>query len=905
MSNLINVGIDQEIRRSYLDYAMSVIVSRAIPDLRDGLKPVHRRILYSMYESGYFSNKAYKKSARIVGDVIGKYHPHGDTAVYDALVRMAQEFSLKIPLVDGQGNFGSIDGDSAAAMRYTEARLSKISHFLLEDIDKNTVDFQNNYDDSETEPKVLPSIFPNLLVNGSGGIAVGMATNIPPHNLGEVIDACCAYIENNEITLEEIISYVKGPDFPTAGVIIGTEAIYSAYNTGKGIISIRGTYFIENTSEGKASLIINELPYGVNKAKLIERILELIKEKKIISISEIRDESNKEGIRVVIIIKKNNDPEILVKQLCSYTNFQTSFGIIMLALKNSVPKVMNLGEIIKSFVDFREEIITKRTIYLLNKARNKAHILLGIRIAIGNIDEVIGIIRNSSSGIEAQNNLLKKKWLCSDILDIIKIIEENTEVHEGKYVFLTETQAKAILDIRLQRLTLLEKGKLENEIKDLKENILSYIEILSSREVLLSILQNELISIKEKFDQPRLTKIENSSQSLHQNLDEMIKREDVVVTLSHKGYIKRVSLDTYRAQTRGGKGRIGSTIQESDVINKVLVCNSHDKLLCFTNLGKLYGIKIYTIPDSTPNNKGKHIANLIKFVHTEEQIATIMPLSDKLLAKKDLSLVFLTSKGQVKRHSVLDFINIPPSGKIAINLNEHEELVGVKTAAVDDHVIVSTTLGKIIRFDLHDLRIVKSRNSFGIKGIKLAPKDKVVSLDVIKGLDITPDVQTTYFSIPIEKRIQLKDHIQKSNHDAIKKLITKLNITSLTLDEIQNLAQNEEFVLTVGERGLGKFTSAYAYRRINRGGVGVNNMNITPKTGKVVVSLNASLGDDLVIITNQGKLIRCKLNQVRISSRNSSGVKLFSIDNNSFVVSVSLVPNENFIDNDTTIDSVE
>ncbi|MBF8246998.1 MAG: DNA topoisomerase (ATP-hydrolyzing) subunit A [Rickettsia sp.] len=901
MTNFIKVRIDNEIQRSYLDYAMSVIVSRAIPDLRDGLKPVHRRILYAMYESGYWANKPYKKSARIVGDVIGKYHPHGDTAVYDALVRMAQEFSLRIPLIDGQGNFGSIDGDPAAAMRYTEAKLSKISHFLLEDIDKNTVEFQNNYDDSEREPKILPSVFPNLLVNGSGGIAVGMATNIPPHNLGEVIDACCAYIKNNNITIDEIISYIQGPDFPTAGTIIGTAAIDSAYRTGKGIITIRGKHNIEQDSDGKESVILTELPYGVNKSKLIDRILELIKEKKIVSISEIRDESNKEGIRIVINLKRNNPTQLLINQICSYTNFQTSFGIILLALKDSIPKVMNLGEIIRSFVDFREEIVTKRTIFLLNKARERAHILLGIRIAIGHIDKVIEIIKSSASSAEAQENLLKEKWHCEEIIEIIQIIEQETPIQDGNFIFLTSAQTKAILDIKLQRLTLLEKGKLEKDISELKKNILRYLEILSSREVLLSILESEFVAIKEKFNTPRATTIEHNSSDLQQNLEDMIKQEDVVVTLSHNGYIKRVALDTYKAQTRGGKGRIGSTMQESDIINKVLVCNSHDKLLFFTNLGKIYGMKIYKIPDSTPSNKGKHIANMIQFSHENEKIATIMSLHRNVDSLKHLSLVFLTSNGQAKRNSILDFVNIPLIGKIAIGLEENEELVDVKTALEKSHVIISTRLGKIIRFQVQDLRVFKSRKTFGIKAIRLTKEDKVVSLDIINGFEVDFDLKSAYLSISLENRLKIIDAIKKGDPNTLNPLLKNVKVDGINQEQILELAQNEEFILTIGERGLGKFTSSYAYRKIKRGGTGVNNMNINKKTGKVVAALKASLKDDLIIITNQGKIIRCKLNQVRISSRNSSGVKLFTIETNNYIVSLSLVAEEELVEEERTI----
>ncbi len=885
--NLISISIEEEMKRSYMDYAMSVIVSRAIPDLRDGLKPVHRRILYSMHEGGYNFNKPYRKSARIVGDVIGKYHPHGDVAIYDSLVRMAQSFALQVPLVDGQGNFGSIDGDKAAAMRYTESRLAKISHSMLEDIEKDTVKFSPNYDNSEQEPDVLPSSFPNLLINGSSGIAVGMATNIPPHNMGEIIDACCAYIDDDSISIEELLTFVKGPDFPTGGVILGTSGIKSAYLTGRGSIISRGRHVVEEVEEKKKTLlVITEIPYAVNKTKLIDKIVALVREKKIDSISDIRDESNKEGIRIVIELKKDAMFKLLLNQLYSYTSLQTSFGIIMLALDKSVPKVMNLKYIIKSFIEFREEVITNRSVFLLNRARKKSHLLIGVMIAVINIDEIISTIRNSLNSHEAKKNLMNKKWNCAEVSDLIKIIEENVQIEDQKYITLTEAQAQGILDIKLQRLTLLEKDKISQELSELKEEIEFYLKILGSRFELLKILKGELLEIKEKFSSPRRTEI--IEQDFEENIKDLIPNKDVLVTITQSGYIKRVDLSLYRSQNRGGKGRIGLNMKEEDFIKEILVANSHTKLLIFSNFGRVYSLDIYKIPYGNPQSRGKYIINLLPFFKPDEKVTNIMSLTEEQQVQQNLYLVFLLSSGFIKRHLVEDFVNVPSKGKMAIMLGQGEHLVNVNIACEEDNVILSTKKGKLIHFPLNKIRVVKSRSSKGVRGIKIAQKDVTVSMDVIRGNQFSSSEKDSYLSISLKDRLQL--NIDNSLVATLKSQNKKLNI--LSEDRILEMASKEEFLLTVAEKGIGKFSSNYEYRITHRGGVGISSMNLTSKTGNVVTTLRASFKDQLMIITDKGQLIRSKLDQVRVTGRLTTGVKLFDIASSSSVVSVSLVKDE-------------
>ena len=874
---VISIGIEDEMKRSYMDYAMSVIVSRAIPDVRDGLKPVHRRILYSMYESGFYANKPYKKSARIVGDVIGKYHPHGDTAVYDSLVRMAQDFSLRVPLIDGQGNFGSMDGDSAAAMRYTESRLAKISHTLLEDIDKETVDFQANYDGSESEPKVIPAMFPNLLVNGTGGIAVGMATNIPPHNLGEIIDACVLYIDNNNIDISELISVVKGPDFPTGGIILGSSGIQSAYLTGRGSVVFRGKCEIEDNNNRQA-IIISEMPYMVNKAKLVEKIADLVHEKKIEGISDLRDESNKDGVRVVIEIKRDAVAEVVLNQLYSFTQLQTSFGVIMLALDEGMPKVMNLKEVISAFVKFREVVITRRTIFLLNKARDKAHILLGIRIAVSNIDEIIRIIKSASNPNDAKDQLMEKSWSCSDIANLIKLVDDKAIIGADGKIHLTEAQAKAILEMRLQRLTAMEKDKLEADLAELSKEITEYIDILSSREKLLSILKSELLKVREDYATPRLTEIIQSD--FEYDMEDLIQKEDMVVTVTLSGYIKRVPLATYRAQKRGGKGRSGLSMRDEDILTQLFVGNTHTPMLFFSNMGQVYSLKLYKLPLGNPQSKGRPIVNLLP-LKEGEVITNIMPMPENQEEWDNMHIMFATSKGNIRRNDLSDFKKIQANGKIAIRLDEDDSLVNVMACSEDDHILLASRQGKAVRFPVNAVRVFRSRTSDGVRGMKLADGDKVISMTILHGIKASMEEREAYLTIPVEKRLEIAKGDQEFTEEELG--------VSLSKEQIIELAKAEEFILTISENGFGKRTSAYHYRITNRGGSGIVNMVLSAKTGDVVASMPANTNDEIMLITNNGKLIRCKLDSVRITGRSTSGVILFKTEKDERVVSASLI----------------
>jgi len=893
---IIPIGIEDEMKRSYMDYAMSVIVSRAIPDVRDGLKPVHRRILYSMYESGFYANKPYKKSARTVGDVIGKYHPHGDVAVYDSLVRMAQDFSLRAPLIDGQGNFGSMDGDSAAAMRYTESRLAKISHTLLEDIDKETVDFQANYDGSESEPTVIPAMFPNLLVNGTGGIAVGMATNIPPHNLGEIIDACALYIDNNDIDINELISVVKGPDFPTGGIILGTSGVQSAYLTGRGSVVFRGKCEIEDNNN-RQSIIISEMPYMVNKAKLVEKIAELVHEKRVEGISDLRDESNKDGVRVVIEIKRDAVAEVVLNQLYSFTQLQTSFGVIMLALDEGMPKVMNLKEVIAAFVKFREVVITRRTIFLLNKARDKAHVLLGIRIAVSNIDEVIRIIRGSPNPNEAKDQLMAKAWNCSDIISLIKLVDDKAIISDDGKCHLTEIQAKAILEMRLQRLTAMEKDKLESDLTELTNEVKEYIDILSSREKLLFILKSELLKVREDYATPRLTEI--AQGNFEHDMEDLIQKEDMVVTVTLTGYIKRVPLVTYRAQKRGGKGRSGLSMRDEDILTQLFVGSTHTPMLFFSNIGQVYSLKLYKLPLGNPQSKGRPIVNLLP-LKEGEVITNIMPMPENQEEWDNMHIMFATSKGNIRRNDLSDFKKIQANGKIAIRMDEDDTLVNVAACSEDDHILLASKKGKAVRFPVNAVRVFRSRTSDGVRGMKLASGDKVISMTILHGIKASMEEREAYLTIPVEKRLE----ISKGNEEFTPEALG----VSLSKEQIADLAKGEEFILTISENGLGKRSSAYHYRITNRGGSGIVNMVLSEKTGEVVASMPANTNDEIMLITNNGKLIRCRLDAVRITGRSTSGVILFKTEKDEKVVSASLIADsseeEDVVDEDAGDDTV-
>ncbi len=875
--NLISISIEDEMKGSYLDYAMSVIVSRAIPDVRDGLKPVHRRILYAMYEASNYFNKPYRKSARTVGDVMGKYHPHSDSAIYDSLVRMAQDFSLRLLLVDGQGNFGSRDGDAAAAMRYTESRLAKVTHTLLEDIDKETVDFTPNYDGSEREPTVLPSMFPNLLVNGTNGIAVGMATNIPPHNLGEIIDACCLYVDNNDVEILELMTVVKGPDFPTAGIVLGTSGIRSAYLTGRGSILIRGRSEIEEIANNRQAIIITEIPYMVNKAKLVEKIAELVKEKRIEGISDLRDESNKDGIRVVIEIKKDAVTEVVLNQIYSYTQLQTSFGVIMLALRDGLPEVMNLKEVIAAFVNFREIVITRRTIYLLNKARDKAHILLGLMIAVSNIDEVIRIIKSSNDPASAKEQLMQRTWDASSIIDLVKLVDDRAMIADDGKCYFTETQTKAILEMRLQRLTAMEKNKLENDLAELATEIRGYTDILASREKLLEILKNELIRIKDEFATPRLTSIELGD--FDQDIEDLIQREEMVVTVTLGGYIKRVPLATYRAQKRGGKGRSGLSMRDEDITTQIFVGSTHTPMLFFSNTGQVYSLKLYKLPLGNPQSKGRPIVNILP-LKEGERINNIMPLPENQDEWDSLNIIFATSQGNIRRNDLSDFKRIQSNGKIAIRLDDNDHLIDVKVCKDEDHVLLATKAGKAIRFPASSVRVFKSRTSDGVRGMRIASSDYVISMTILKGISCTMEEREAYLSIPIENRLLIAGG---------KEFTPEEFDVQLNKEQILEMAVSEEFILTVSENGFGKRSSAYEYRITNRGGSGIVNMDVSDKTGLVVGVMPVDMSDELMLITNNGKLIRCKLESVRITGRNTSGVILFKTEQGEKVVSTALI----------------
>ena len=882
---LLPVNIEDEMKRSYLDYAMSVIVSRAIPDVCDGLKPVHRRILYAMNESGCYSNKPYRKSAKIVGDVIGKYHPHGDTAIYDSLVRMAQDFSLRAPLVDGQGNFGSIDGDSAAAMRYTESRMAKLAHCILDDIDKNTVNFKENYDGSEMEPVVLPAKFPNLLVNGAGGIAVGMATNIPTHNLGEVLDACCAYLDNHDISAESLLEIVQGPDFPTGGIILGKTGVRSALLTGRGSVIIRGKVHVEDTKEKRQAIIIDEIPYQVNKAKLVERIAELVKEKRIEGISDLRDESDRHGIRVVIELKKDAYTDVILNQLYSFTPLQTSFGVNMLALDRGQPKLLNLLDVIKAFVKFREEVVTRRTTFLLNKAKDKAHVLIGLSIAVKNIDEVIKLIRSSPDPETARNKLLERDWVANEVQGLINLVgDTRNEVIEGRCYF-TESQAKAILEMRLQRLTGLEYGKITAELESLAIEITGYVEILSSRSILLEILRSEFLAVKTEFATDRKTSIEQSE--FEQDIEDLIPKEDMVITVTTGGYIKRTPLSTYRAQRRGGKGKSGITVREEDLIVKIFTASTHDNVLFFSTVGKVYKLKVYKLPIATAQAKGRSLMNIFP-LQEHEKINEVMILPGNEEDWNNLNIIFSTDKGGVRRNSLDDFKSVQSNGKIAMKLQDDDKIIGVKLCYPEDHILLAAKNGRCVRFPVEAVRVFKSRDSDGVRGMRLTPEDRLISMSILSGASFSIEDRDNFLKIPLDQRTQLKE---LENLEDISNILNADDY-SLTAESILSMAKDEQFILTITENGFAKRSSAYEYRVTNRGGSGVVNIITSARNGDVVASMPIEPEDHLLMITNKGMVIRCPIKDVRISGRATQGVVVFKTATNEIVVSAEKIPGE-------------
>ncbi|NDF11613.1 MAG: DNA gyrase subunit A [Proteobacteria bacterium] len=880
-------------RKSYLDYAMSVIVSRAIPDVRDGLKPVHRRILYAMGESGCDFNKPYRKSARIVGEVMGKYHPHGDSAIYDSLVRMAQDFSLRVTLVDGQGNFGSMDGDSPAAMRYTESRLSKAAHAILNDIDKDTVDWQPNYDGSEKEPIVLPAEFPNLLVNGAGGIAVGMATNIPTHNLGEVIDACCLLIDNPETTIDEIVNVLPGPDFPTGGMILGRTGCYSALHTGRGSVVIRGKAEIQEIRAGREAIVITEIPYQVNKARMIERMAELVREKKIEGISDLRDESDKSGVRVVVELKKDAVGDVVLNQLYKFTPLQSSFGVNMLALNRGQPKLMNIKEVLDAFIDFRQEVITRRTNHLLNKSRDRAHVLIGLAIAVANIDEVIKVIRGAADPNDAREKLLTMDWKADQIAPLIDLVEDGGNVIVGKKCKLTDVQARAILEMKLSRLTGLEMNKIDEEMNGLAVEIKDYLGILGSNVRLMAILKSELLKIKEEFATPRKTVIADGE--FEDDIESLIQKEDMVVTVTMGGYIKRLPLSTFRAQKRGGKGRSGMDVREEDVTTDVFVANTHTPMLFFSTKGIAYKLKVYKLPLGSPQSKGRSLMNVFP-LGEGEVINQVLALPEDESAWKNLNIMFSTSHGNIRRNKLSDFESVRANGKIAMKLEGDEKLVGVQICSEDQHILLATKEGQAVRCPVKSVRVFKSRDSTGVRGVRLADKDRVISMTILNSSEIDQETKEAYLKVPSKNR---RDIYRSAPGADIKALLEGVEST-LSHDRIEGLARAEELVLTITENGYGKRSSAYEYRVTNRGGKGITNIVTSERNGKVVASFPVKSGDQIMLITNRGQLIRCPVSDIRIAARNTQGVTIFKIGDGEVVVSAAKIEEG---ENSKTIDA--
>lgn len=883
---LAPVAIENEMRSSYLDYAMSVIVSRALPDCRDGMKPVHRRIVYAMHETNNYHDKPYKKSARVVGDVVGKYHPHGTDPVYGALVRLAQPFSLRHPLIDGQGNFGSMDGDAPAQMRYTEARLAKISVPMMQDIEFDTVNFNDNYDGSEKEPAVLPARFPNLLINGSSGIAVGMATNIPTHNLGEVIDACLAYIQNPEISVQELLEYVPAPDFPTGAIILGEARSRTALATGRGSIIMRAKTEFEEIG-GRQAIVVTEIPYQVNKAELVKRIGELVRDKVIEGIAEIRDESNKLGIKIVIELKKNAFSEVVLSCLYKYTALQTSFGVNMLALDKGQPRLMNLRDVIAAFIDFREEVVTKRTTFLLNRARDKAHILLGLMVAVANIDAVITLIKASPDAQTAKERLTQQPWHAKEVMSLLKVIDDHRIRMDGESCYFTEEQAKAILEMRLQRLTNMESQKISDDLNALAVEIAGYLEILNSRVKLMEVISQELSEVKAKHATPRLTQIEVNENEVE--LEDLIKREAMVVTTTLSGYIKRVPLTTYRAQRRGGKGRSGMSIYEDDITNDVIITDTHAHLLFFSSAGKVYRTKVYKLPQGTPQSKGRALINIFPLAENEK-INNIMPVPDDLNADK-LSIIFATNKGTIRRNSFNDFANINAGGKIAIRLDENDKLIGVQICGEDDHIMLSTKSGKAIRFPVEILRIFKSRTSEGVRGTKLSPNDEVIALSVLRGIEFDIEKREQFLKLSAELRIKIQQENDALTEETKQEIAAEIaaNQLDISVDEVVNLSSYEQFILIITENGYGKRTSAFEYKISGRGGQGIASIATSERNGAVVASFPVLDHQEIMLITDGGTLIRTAVNSIRITGRTTAGVKVIDIKPGEKVISAAVV----------------
>ena len=867
------VSIVEEMKTSYLDYAMSVIVSRALPDVRDGLKPVHRRILYACQEGGFVPGRPYRKSAKIVGDVMGNYHPHGDASIYDALARLAQDWAMRVTLIDGQGNFGSMDPDPPASMRYTEARLAKVAMTLLEDLDKDTVDFTPNYDGSRQEPQVLPARFPNILVNGAGGIAVGMATNIPPHNLGEVIAACKAYIENPGITIEELIEIVPAPDFPTAPLILGKAGARSAYLTGRGSIIMRARHVVEEGRGERRSIVLTSIPYQVGKNGLVEKIAEAAKDKRIEGVSDIRDESNREGVRVVIDLKRDATPDVVLNQLWRHTPAQASFPANMLAIRGGRPETLNLRDIISAFVGFREEVITRRTKFELAKARDRAHILLGLVIAVTNMDEVVRIIRGSASPAEARAALLARDWPVAEIAPYIALVEAVEHEVEGDSYRLSDVQVRAILELRLHRLTALGRDEIAGELRELATSIGELLEILGDRVKLYAVMREEFDQIEQAYATPRLSEIAPAWDGIED--EDLIEREEMVVTVTHGGYIKRTPLDTFRAQNRGGKGRAGMATKDEDAVTNLFVTSTHNPVLFFSTHGKVYRLKVWRLPEGQANARGRPMVNLLP-LSEGETIATVLPLPENEAEWKDLHVAFATALGGVRRNSMDSFTNIPTAGKYAIRFDdsvaqhgENDRLIGVSLLTESDDILLATRNGKAIRFEATAVREFQSRMSTGVRGITLRPGDEVISLSILKGFSATTEEREAYL-----KAAPWKEGEREATLDS---------------DRMAEFAEAEEFVMTVCANGYGKRSSAYEYRRTNRGGQGITNIDNLERNGPVVASFPAHDGEQLMLVTDQAKLIRMTVGDTRVIGRNSAGVRLFNVAEGEHVVSAARI----------------
>jgi DNA gyrase subunit A len=893
-SDIRPVSITDEMKKSYLDYAMSVIVSRALPDVRDGLKPVHRRILYAMREMNFTPDRSYNKSARVTGETMGKYHPHGNLAIYDALVRMAQEFSMRLPLIDGQGNFGSIDGDPPAAERYTEVRLERVAMSLLDDLDKDTVDFRPNYDGKEREPSVLPARFPNLLVNGAGGIAVGMATNIPPHNLGEVIDACIAYIEDPAISIEDLMGFVPGPDFPTGGSILGRAGIRAAYHLGRGSIVMRAVTEIEELRKEREAIIVTEIPYQVNKTTLIERIAELVREKKIEGISDLRDESDRQGMRIVIELKRDAMADVVLNQLYRFTPLQTSFGANMVALNGGRPETLNLKDFVRAFAEFREEVVSRRTKHLLAKARERAHVLVGLAIAVANIDEVIRLIRTAPDPNVARESLMGRDWPARDMAPLMALIDDpRHRLKEDGTYRLSEAQARAILDLRLQRLTALGRDEIGDDLTKLAAEISDYLAILRSRERIYAIIKAELTEVKDAFGTPRRTTILDVEGEVDD--EDLIQREDMVVTFSHAGYVKRVPLVTYRAQRRGGKGRSGMSTREEDFVTRLFVASTHTPILLFSSRGQAYKFKVWRLPLAAPNARGKALVNLLP-LEPGERITTIMPLPEDEASWERLDVMFATSSGGVRRNKLSDFAQVNRAGKIAMKLDEGDSILGVAICTENDDVMLTTAQGQCVRFPVTDVRVFKGRDSTGVRGITVAPGDRLISMAIVRHVEATPDERATYLKLSGAARRAAAGEAPSGQGGDEAPAEGDAEEAGHTIELGQEryaaMGAAEQVILTISENGYGKRSSAYEFRVTKRGGKGITAMVVNERNGPLVASFPVDQSDQIMLVTDGGQLIRCPVEGIRVAGRATQGVIVLNTAEGERVVSVERVGEE-------------